>query len=111
MATKTTTALNELAEEMKKITGAAVTELPAVTASDNGDVLGVSSGAWAKVTPTKELPAVTAVTDDGKVLTADNGAWVAAALPTELPAVTSSDEGKVLTVDAEGKWVAADLPT
>lgn len=81
MATKTTTALNELAEEMKKITGAAVTELPEVTASDNGKALLVSGGAWGK-----------------------------GSLPTELPAVTSADAGKVLTVSEDGEWVAAALP-
>ena len=55
--------------------------LPPVTTSDNGKVLGVSSGAWT-------------VTD----------------APGGLPSVTSADEGKVLTVNSSGEWVAEDLP-
>ena len=51
-----------------------------------------------------ELPAVTAA-NNGNVLTVVNGAWAAAAVPTELPAVTAEDNGSVLTV-AEGAWAA-----
>ena len=65
-----------------KLVGVEVTELPAVTASDNGKVLKVA-----------------------------NGAWAAGAETVELTAVTSSDAGKVLTVDSSGKWVAAALPS
>ena len=75
----TTKALNEIAE---KLVGVDVTELPAVTASDNGKALLVSGGKW------------------------DKGS-----LPTELPAVTAADEGKVLTVNSSGQWVAAALPS
>lgn len=51
------------------------------------------------------LPAVTA-SDNGKILKVVTGAWAAAAMPTELPAVTSADAGKVLTVNESGEWVA-----
>ena len=54
--------------------------LPAVTADDNGSVLTVVEGAWAKAAAPTELPAVTAE-DDGDVLTVVDGAW-AAATPT-----------------------------
>jgi len=48
-------ALEEIAEN---------TGLPAVTADDNGDVLTVVEGAWAKAAPSGGL-VVTATTDDG----------------------------------------------
>lgn len=53
-------------------------ELPAVTTSDNGDVLTVVSGAWAKAAPSGGLPAVSA-SDNGDVLTVVEGAWQKAA--------------------------------
>ena len=80
--TETGKALAAIAEQLEDIQGAAVTELPAVSASDNGKVLKVV-----------------------------NGEWAAAAEAVELPAVTSSDEGKVLTVNSSGQWVAAALPS
>lgn len=49
-----------------------------------------------------ELPAVNAA-DNGKVLTVVSGKWAKAAVPTELPAVTTDDNGKVLKV-ASGAW-------
>ena len=75
----TAKALREIAD---KLVGVDVTELPAVSASDNGKALLVAEGAWAP-----------------------------GALPTELPAVTAADEGKVLTVNSSGEWVAAALPS
>ena len=71
--------LETLAEKIDSVTASA---LPTVSASDNGKLMGVSSGEWAAV-----------------------------AAPTELPAVTAADAGKVLTVDESGKWVAAALPS
>ena len=75
---KMTNAMEDIAA---KLVGVSVTELPEVSASDNGKVLMVVDGKWA-----------------------------AAAIPSQLPAVTSSDSGKVLTVSAEGAWGAAALP-
>lgn len=49
-------------------------ELPAVTVADNGDVLTVVSGKWAKGDVPQELPAVTAE-DNGSVLKVIDGAW------------------------------------
>ena len=89
--------------------GDAPTELPSVTTSDNGKILKVTSGAWAKGDAPTELPAVT-TSDNGKVLTVSSGAWSAANVPTELPAVTTSDNGKVLQVSG-GAWGKATLQT
>ena len=56
-------------------------ELPAVTASDEGDVLKVGAdGKWGKGEIAMELPEVDA-TNNGQVLTVVDGAWAAAALP------------------------------
>lgn len=58
---------------------------------------------------TKELPAVTG-SNNGQVLTVYQGAWKAKDLPAELPAVTAENNGEVLTVDA-GAWKAKALPS
>ena len=55
-----------------------------------------------------ELPTVEAA-DNGDVLTVVSGKWAKAAAPTELPAVTSDNNGMVLTV-VDGEWAAAALP-
>ena len=55
-------------------------ELPTVKAADNGDVLTVVSGKWAKAAVPAELPAVTS-DNNGMVLTVVDGEWAAAALP------------------------------
>lgn len=55
-------------------TGGGGASLPAVTAADNGDVLTVVDGAWAKAAAPKELPTVTAA-DDGSVLKVVSGQW------------------------------------
>ena len=56
----------------------------------------------------KELPKVTS-SDNGKLLTVVSGKWAKADAPVELPAVTAGDNGKVLTV-ADGAWSAENLP-
>lgn len=56
----------------------AASELPEVSATDNGDVLKVVSGKWAKGEESKELPAVSS-TDNGNVLAVVEGAWAKSA--------------------------------
>lgn len=51
---------------------------------------------------TAELPAVKN-TDNGSVLTVVSGKWAKAAVPTELPTVSASENGKVLKV-IDGAW-------
>lgn len=53
---------------------ASTIELPAVSSSDNGDVLTVVSGKWAKANIPSQLPAVSA-TDNGSVLKVVDGVW------------------------------------
>lgn len=75
-----TKAMESIAE---KLVGVDVTELPAVTADDNGKVLMVSGGKWVAGSLTKELPLVT-TTDAGKVLTVgSDGQWAAIAPSAE----------------------------
>lgn len=80
--------------------------LPAVTTEDNGDLLGVSGGKWAKVeAPAPELPAVTA-DDNGDLLGVSSGAWAKVAAPTGVPAFSATENGKVLgVVDGALAWV------
>lgn len=53
------------------------------------------------------LPSVTS-TDNGKVLTVVSGAWAKANVPTELPSVSSTDNGKFLRV-VDGAWAATTV--
>lgn len=53
-----------------------VLELPDVSASDNGKILGVVDGEWAVIDAPTELPSVSS-TDNGKVLGVVEGEWAA----------------------------------
>ena len=53
-----------------------VLELPDVSASDNGKILGVANGEWAVIDAPVELPSVSS-TDNGKVLGVVEGEWAA----------------------------------
>ena len=74
--------------------------------SQNADVIAAIATVCAGAGST--LPTVT-TDDNGDILTVVSGKWAKADAPTELPVVSGTDAGKVLTVDAEGKW-AAILP-
>ena len=106
-----TAILNAIAalDTVQKISGAK--ELPEVDDSDDGDVLTVVEGKWAKASPATELPVVTG-DDDGDVLTVVEGAWAKAALPQGLPTAPAQDGTYTLTVTiADGEatyaWTAA----
>lgn len=102
------TTIPDVIEACSQIAGSTI-ELPAVSGADNGKVLKVIEGAWAKGTD-ESLPAVTAE-DAGKILgVTEQGEWAPETAPTELPAVTSSDNGKALIV-SNGAWGAGDIPT
>ena len=102
------TTIPDVIEACSQIAGSTI-ELPAVSGSDNGKVLKVIEGEWAKGTD-ESLPAVTA-DDNGKVLKVADGAW-GVGTDESLPAVSASDNGKILKV-ANGAWgvdIADGLP-
>lgn len=72
-------------------------ELPEVTAADNGSVLKVVSGKWAKADE-GELPAVTA-DNNGAVLRVSGGQWAIGSVPGVVAnqADTTSELGDVVT--------------
>jgi len=97
------TIIPEMIDALSEIAGSTI-ELPGVTSEDNGDILTVVEGKWAKAEAPEELPAVTTA-DYGDALIVDSeGKWAKSAIPSQLPEVTSTDAGDVLTVDSEGKW-------
>lgn len=65
----------DMVQAVTKVAGGG-SALPEVTAADNGDVLTVVEGAWAKAEPSAELPEVTAA-DNGKNLSVVDGSWAA----------------------------------
>lgn len=85
------TTIPEMLQAISTVAASAAGELPPVTGSDNGNVLTVVSGKWAKAALPKELPTVSG-TDNGKILAVANGAWalgtLSAAADLETGAVT-----------------------
>lgn len=87
-------------------------ELPDVTTSDNGKVLGVVNGNWQKITPEfpKELPSVT-TSDNGKVLSVVGGKWqsVTPEIPdvqSEIPVFNLAEKCLTAVTLPEGQSVA-----
>lgn len=68
--------VNTIADMIVKIASAvgSTIELPAVSGADNGNVLTVVDGKWAKAEVPSDLPAVTAE-DNGSVLKVVDGVW------------------------------------
>lgn len=81
--------------------------LPAVTGSDDGQVLTVVSGAWNKAAVPTELPSVGS-TDNGKLLEVVGGQWSIGDRRNDLPTVLASDAGKILRVTDNGFWAVVD---
>lgn len=71
------TTAETIAEAIDDLSAVTPSSLPEVSSTDNGDILKVVSGEWAKATPSTELPVVSA-TDNGDVLTVVEGAWAKA---------------------------------
>lgn len=86
----------------------AESELPEVSGSDNGDVLTVVSGVWAKASPPASGIPAPASPSDGDVLTYDSSSSTWVAEPSSgIPAPASPSDGDVLTYDsATSAWVA-----
>ena len=100
--------------------------LPPVSPSDNGDVLTVVGGAWAKAAAPKGIYSIvltsgnhapgtydtyTITYTDGTTSTFQvyNGANGGSGGGSDLPAVTAADNGKFLRV-VNGAWAAAEVP-
>lgn len=80
-----------------------ITGLPAVTASDNGNMLRVTNGAWTK-TAMGWVPTVNSQ-QNGKILRVVNGTWTASDEAVELP--TTATSGQILTWNGSA-WVAGN---
>lgn len=68
------TTIPEMLQAISTVAASAAGELPAVTSSDNGYVLTVVNGKWAKAAIPSQLPAVTAA-NNGQVLKVVEGVW------------------------------------
>ena len=66
--------------------------LPVVSSTDNGNVMTVVNGKWAKAPVASQLPAVTAA-DNGDVLSVSSGAWAKAAAPIVYASITADTTG------------------
>lgn len=84
------TIIPEMINALSEIAGSTI-ELPGVTTEDNGDVLTVVDGKWAKA-EAGGVPAVTAE-DNGDVLTVVEGEWAKATIPRQSIVLTCTKSG------------------
>lgn len=86
--------------------------LPAVTSSNNGQILQVSNGAWSVGAAPSGLPSVTS-SDNGKILQVSSGTWAATTLsiPTKVSDLTNDSGYLTSHQDISGKANSADLAT
>ena len=80
-------------------------ELPAVSSTDNGDVLTVVSGKWAKADLPKELPESAT---SGQVLTYNGSAWGAANVPTNIETVNALSSGQFTSLTSPASTISLD---
>lgn len=86
--------------------GGGGSNLPTVTADDNGKLLTVVEGDWDKANAPKELPTVTG-SDNGKVLTVVEGAWDKAENAGGAVNITLSQESTATCQAALAQFVSA----
>ena len=84
------TIIPEMIDALSEIAGSTI-ELPGVTSEDNGDVLTVVDGKWAKA-EAGGVPAVTSE-DNGDVLTVVEGEWAKATIPKQSVVLTCTMSG------------------
>jgi len=97
----------EVLEEISEVAGSTI-ELPGVSASDNGDVLTVVGGKWAKAA--SELP-VAYPNDNGKVLTVVGGKWAKAASGPDSTTKSFTKAGLTGTVKTYGNVSTIEIYT
>lgn len=95
----------EMISALTEVAAAAASELPAVKSADNGKVLTVVSGKWAKADAPTELPSVSG-TDNGKLLGVSSGKWTKVNAPAGLSVARGNASGTTA-----GSNVSISLPS
>lgn len=95
----------EMISALTEVAAAAASELPAVKSTDNGKVLTVVSGKWAKADVPTELPSVSG-TDNGKLLGVSSGKWTKVNAPAGLSVARGNASGTTA-----GSNVSISLPS
>lgn len=98
------TTIPDMIAALAEIAGTTI-ELPAVSSTDNGDVLTVVSGKWAKADPPKELPESAT---SGQVLTYNGSAWGAANVPAEIAILDLATDIEFTAATATSKTLTAE---